>query len=385
MTRYVIDASVAVEYLLKTPIGLALADLVEHAPLFVPELLDAEVLSVLRGAVLDGRIEEGRATAALDDLSVRPLDRIPNRTLARLAWRHLHNVSAYDASTWPPRTSTTPRCSLLTAGWRERRGSVSSYSTFAWGDSRRDYTGLLHLRRFGARTSGSDPSIRRIYEIAASGERSAPAGICRSSRSEHDAVADRRAQGAQGHRQHLAGRTTILRRPRVTASPRRRSPRWASLVDRNRAGSSARDCDAALAVPKCLRMVLPKDELPRITGPDSRSDPPAKLAQYQVDWDVVDAGDVQQLETVLARAPDERELQTFLAGHPYALVLGVLGERRTAWVLDRPRFGAEYVPDFLIGMRNSLGPTWMLVELESPKADPLRKDGAIRRHFAPCG
>ncbi len=97
MTRYVIDASVAVEYLLKTPIGLALADLVERAALIAPELLDAEVLSVLRGTALGGRIEEGRAVAALDDLSVWPLDRIPNRTLARLAWRHLHNVSAYDA------------------------------------------------------------------------------------------------------------------------------------------------------------------------------------------------------------------------------------------------------------------------------------------------
>ncbi len=78
-------------------------------------------------------------------------------------------------------------------------------------------------------------------------------------------------------------------------------------------------------------------------------------------------------------APDERQLQTFLASHPYALVLGVLGQRRTAWVLDRPRFGAEYVPDFLIGMRDSLGPVWMLVELESPTADPLRKDGSIRK------
>ena len=87
----------AVEYLLKTPIGLALAGLVESAPVFAPELLDAEVLSVLRGAVLGGRIEEGRAVAALDDLSGWPLDRIPNRTLARLAWRHLHNVSAYVA------------------------------------------------------------------------------------------------------------------------------------------------------------------------------------------------------------------------------------------------------------------------------------------------
>ena len=97
MTRYVIDASVAVEYLLKTPIGLAMADLIERAELIAPDLLDAEVLSALRGAVLSGRLAEARALAALDDLADWPLDRIPNRTLARLAWRHLHNVSAYDA------------------------------------------------------------------------------------------------------------------------------------------------------------------------------------------------------------------------------------------------------------------------------------------------
>lgn len=97
MTRYVIDASVAVEYLLKTPLGLAMADLIERAALIAPELLDAEVLSALRGAVLGGHLGEARALAALDDLADWPLDRIPNRTLARLAWRHLHNVSAYDA------------------------------------------------------------------------------------------------------------------------------------------------------------------------------------------------------------------------------------------------------------------------------------------------
>ncbi len=97
MTRYVIDASVAVEYLLKTPIGLALADLVERAALMAPELLDAEVLSALREAVLGGRLDEGLALTALNDLAAWPVDRLPNRTLARLAWRHLHNVSAYDA------------------------------------------------------------------------------------------------------------------------------------------------------------------------------------------------------------------------------------------------------------------------------------------------
>ena len=97
MIRYVIDASVAVEYLLKTPVGRAMADLIERAALIAPELLDAEVLSALRGAVLGGHLDEARALAALDDLADWPLDRIPNRALARLAWRHLHNVSAYDA------------------------------------------------------------------------------------------------------------------------------------------------------------------------------------------------------------------------------------------------------------------------------------------------
>ena len=126
-------------------------------------------------------------------------------------------------------------------------------------------------------------------------------------------------------------------------------------------------------------MVFSADELPRLPEFERLSDPPAKLAPHEVDWDRLDASHVQQLETVLAQATDERDLQTFLASNPYALVLGVLGgQLRTSWVFDRPRFGAEYIPDFLIGMRDSLGPTWMLVELESPTADPLRKDGAIR-------
>ena len=97
MTRYVVDASAAVEYLLKTPLGLTIADVIEPAALIAPELLDAEVLSALRGAVLGGRLVETRALMALDDLADWPLDRIPNRALARPAWQHLHNVSAYDA------------------------------------------------------------------------------------------------------------------------------------------------------------------------------------------------------------------------------------------------------------------------------------------------
>ena len=97
MIRYVIDASVAAEYLLRTPLGLKLADLIEGAFLLAPELLDVEVVSVLRRAVLRRQLEEPRASLALEDLIDWPVDRIPHTALIREAWKHRQNVSAYDA------------------------------------------------------------------------------------------------------------------------------------------------------------------------------------------------------------------------------------------------------------------------------------------------
>ena len=97
MTGYVIDASVAVEYLLRTPLGITLADTVENASLAAPELLDPEVMSALRRAVLTGRLDESRAVMALSDLALWPIDRISHRTLALTAWEHYSNVSTYDA------------------------------------------------------------------------------------------------------------------------------------------------------------------------------------------------------------------------------------------------------------------------------------------------
>ena len=97
MSRYVVDASVAVEYLLRTPLGLTVADTIGSASLAAPELLDAEILSVLRRAVLNGELAEARARMVVDDLLRWPVDRLSHRTLAPLAWRYRHNVSAYDA------------------------------------------------------------------------------------------------------------------------------------------------------------------------------------------------------------------------------------------------------------------------------------------------
>ncbi len=97
MTGYVVDASVAVEVLLKTPLGLAVAGTLEDATLVAPELLDAEVVHVLRKAVLHGRLDEARALTAIGDLEVWPVERLPHAEFVRSAWQYRHNVSAYDA------------------------------------------------------------------------------------------------------------------------------------------------------------------------------------------------------------------------------------------------------------------------------------------------
>ena len=97
MNRYVVDASLAVEYLLRTPLGLSVADTMESALLIAPELIDAEILSVLRRAVLRGRLYESRAQMAVGDLIHWPMDRISHKSLAKLAWQYRRNVSAYDA------------------------------------------------------------------------------------------------------------------------------------------------------------------------------------------------------------------------------------------------------------------------------------------------
>ena len=97
MTLYVVDASVAVEYLLRTPLGLSLAETIEDAGFSAPDLIDAEVVSVLHRAVLTERLTEERALMALGDLVRWPVERIPGRALAPMTWQYHQKVTAYDA------------------------------------------------------------------------------------------------------------------------------------------------------------------------------------------------------------------------------------------------------------------------------------------------
>ncbi|MXZ91452.1 MAG: type II toxin-antitoxin system VapC family toxin [Chloroflexi bacterium] len=94
---YVIDASAAFEYLLNTPMGQRVAELIKDVPPVAPEILDAEVMSALRSAVMRGELNETQALTALEDLIDWPIERVPHRHLVRWAWQFRHNVSAYDA------------------------------------------------------------------------------------------------------------------------------------------------------------------------------------------------------------------------------------------------------------------------------------------------
>lgn len=90
---------------------------------------------------------------------------------------------------------------------------------------------------------------------------------------------------------------------------------------------------------------------------------------------------VDEFERVLADAADERPVQTFLAARP--ILLGPLTPPGgDFWCLDRPRFGAEWVPDFLLASITSVGFRWVLIELESPNKSALTKAGLPAQKLA---
>lgn len=66
--------------------------------LAAPELVDLEVLSVLRRLVRGGQLPVRRAEQALADLMALPLERVPHRQLLPRCWALRDNLTVYDAS-----------------------------------------------------------------------------------------------------------------------------------------------------------------------------------------------------------------------------------------------------------------------------------------------
>ena len=66
--------------------------------LAAPQLIDLQVVSVVRRALLARRLDERRASLALRDLADLPLRRAPHRPLLPRVWELRDNVAAYDAA-----------------------------------------------------------------------------------------------------------------------------------------------------------------------------------------------------------------------------------------------------------------------------------------------
>jgi predicted nucleic acid-binding protein len=67
----------------------------EH--IVAPELIDVEVLSVIRKGLLAGILDQRRAAMAIADLGRFRIDRVTHRPLLSRAWELRANLTAYDA------------------------------------------------------------------------------------------------------------------------------------------------------------------------------------------------------------------------------------------------------------------------------------------------
>jgi predicted nucleic acid-binding protein len=96
----VVDASTLAEYLLRTTSGTRAEAVVQdpEVELHAPSLCDVEISSVLRRALLTGRLSEGRARQALEDYLDLPLVRHGHRYLLARVLTLRDNFSAYDAT-----------------------------------------------------------------------------------------------------------------------------------------------------------------------------------------------------------------------------------------------------------------------------------------------
>ncbi|MCY7374007.1 MAG: type II toxin-antitoxin system VapC family toxin [Spirochaetaceae bacterium] len=95
----VVDASVLVVALADDgPDGDRARNRLRGEALAAPELVDLEVVSVLRRQLAAGSLDARRAQLALADLVDLPLQRATHLTLLPRIWELRNNLSAYDAS-----------------------------------------------------------------------------------------------------------------------------------------------------------------------------------------------------------------------------------------------------------------------------------------------
>ena len=102
----------------------------------------------------------------------------------------------------------------------------------------------------------------------------------------------------------------------------------------------------------------------------------------EIEARVLEIGDTKSLkqisflETGLRNGWGERQFQNYLGKHPHLLV----GRYRTGhgtYALFEPQLGSQYRVDWAVASGSSGGPSWELIELETPQGLPFRKNGHL--------
>lgn len=94
----VVDASVVVELLLNTSAAEAIGARIGLARLHAPELLDLEILQVLRRYRLHEKLSSHRAAQAVSDLLLLRIERHSHVPYGRRIWELHENLTAYEAA-----------------------------------------------------------------------------------------------------------------------------------------------------------------------------------------------------------------------------------------------------------------------------------------------
>jgi predicted nucleic acid-binding protein len=93
----VIDAGALTELLLRSLRANAVQAAVEDRDLVAPAVIDAEILSALRGLERSRSLPPARAAVAIEDLRRAPVQRFPLEPLLVHAWALRNRLNAYDA------------------------------------------------------------------------------------------------------------------------------------------------------------------------------------------------------------------------------------------------------------------------------------------------
>ncbi len=93
----VIDAGALLELLLRTMRAESVQAVVADRQLVAPAVIDAEVLSALRGLERVSGVTAARAALAIVDLRLAPVERHPLEPLLDRAWSLRNQLNAYDA------------------------------------------------------------------------------------------------------------------------------------------------------------------------------------------------------------------------------------------------------------------------------------------------